>query len=95
MGRRPGLIFCLRSFLKHTFQLNKNGLILPKASRCATAPRGFFVCPRLRASSRATQQKSRPDYRLVGFVTRIGFFSNQMHEDLKNLFFLKILISKH
>jgi len=37
-------------------------LALPKASRSAFASRGFFAAPRLRASSHAAQQKSRPDF---------------------------------
>ena len=45
----------------------------PKPPGPASAARGFFTRPRMRASSHPAQQKSRPDYRLVGFVTRIGF----------------------
>lgn len=52
---------------------------LPKASRYAIAPRGFFVCPRLRASSHATKQKSRPNYRQVGICDPGGI---QTHDHL-------------
>lgn len=37
-------------------------LSLPKADHSAIAECGFFVFPRLRASSRAPKQKSRPDF---------------------------------
>ena len=61
-------------------------LALPKASRPAIAAPGYFVCPRLRASSRATKQKSRPDFRLVGFVTLSGLFHDPLTSALpKNL----------
>jgi hypothetical protein len=48
-------------------------LALPEAARPAIAVRVFFVCSRLRASSRAAKQKSRPGYRQGGFVTPSGF----------------------
>jgi hypothetical protein len=60
IGLPPAILILRRGpYPKPTIPLSRNA--------------AFFIAPLLRASSHAAQQKSRPDFRLVGFVTRIGF----------------------
>jgi hypothetical protein len=62
-------------------------LALSKASQSAIAACVFLVCSRLRVTSRAAKQKSRPGYCQVGFVTLIRLISNQVWEDLQLLLY--------